>query len=411
MKLKKKYKLLLIIVLVLGIGWGLAGVFKNLIFTDKESDDNKIEEKVKDTGQIHEKEEEEEKIRLTMVGDFLFEDAYYQAINKGEDKNRYFSLVKDYFLNDDISIGNMEVVIGDESMPVLGGANYVFCAPIWVGDLIKDIGMDVMATANNHAYDEGVKGIQTTLDYFKNNTNIMSVGTFKEESDRVENHIKEVKGIKIGFQAYTMGTNFKIPEEYRYMMNYSRDPDLGLTKEVKAKMAEEITRLKAKADVVIVMMHWGVEFTYEANNFQKEMAQFLNELGVDIIVGSHSHSIQPMEWIGDNHKTLVYYSMGNFVSADNDISRTGEEFDNAYQVGLLSQVEIIKKDGNITIDNIMTEPIINYYDNNMQNFLLVPYKDYDSYEKSHYRYKNNFNKEFITNMYHKVIKEEFRTSN
>ena len=97
-------------------------------------------------------------------------------------------------------------------------------------------------------------------------------------------------------------------------------------------------------------MHWGNEFTFTPNNEQKEMAKFLNELGVDIIVGSHSHNIQPIEVIGEDHKTLVYYSLGNFVSSDDDIARTKEgieTFDNAYQVGLLSTLNVIKENDNI----------------------------------------------------------------
>ena len=159
-------------------------------------------------------------------------------------------------------------------------------------------------------------------------------------------------------------------------------------------------------------MHWGQEFRYEPNNEQKELAKYLNELGVDIIVGSHSHNISPIEIIGDEHKTLVFYSLGNFVSHDDDIARTPlgeEEYDNAYQVGMISKLQIKKDNNNYIFDNIKTELVVNYYDKDMNNFILVPFKDYnEKYEKNHFRYSKGFTKEFINNMYSKVVDEEYR---
>ena len=177
-------------------------------------------------------------------------------------------------------------------------------------------------------------------------------------------------------------------------------------------LKKEITELKNNSDVVIVLIHWGKEFTFTPNKEQKELANYLNKLGVDIIVGSHSHNIEPIEVIGDEHKTLVYYSLGNFLSQDNDIARTkeGEEtFDNAYQVGLLSTLEIIKENENIDFKNVETELVINYFDNNMRNFELIPFKDYnEDYEFNHYRYDKGLNKKFINNIYEEVINKEYR---
>ena len=142
------------------------------------------------------------------------------------------------------------------------------------------------------------------------------------------------------------------------------------------------------------------------------LALYLNELGVDIIVGSHSHNIEPIEIIGDEHKTLVYYSLGNFVSHDNDIARTkeGEEtFDNAYQVGLMGKFKIVEENNGYRIDNVKSELIINYFDVNMRNFELIPYNEYTkNYEESHYRYSYGLTREFIDNMYSNVIDEKYR---
>lgn len=352
--------------------------------------------------------------KLTLVGDLLFEQPYYNAISNGEDKNKYFRRVKTYFKEDDLSIGNMEVVIGNDNLDV-SGTGYNFCAPEYVGDLVSTLDFEVLGTANNHAYDRGLDGINSTIDYFKNNTDIITVGTYKDTNDRNNLRIVNINDIKFGFLAYTYGTNQLPKEEYQNLIGYYKEPETRIiTYEYKNILKDEINKLKKESDVVVVLMHWGNEFTYIPNNEQKEMAEYLNELGVDIIVGSHSHNIEPIEVIGDNHKTLVYYSLGNFVSHDDDIARTkeGEEtFDNAYQVGLISTLEIIKNDDVISFNNVETELVINYFDKNMRNFELVPFKDYtEEYEINHYRYNKGLTKEFINNMYEEVISKEYRTN-
>ena len=370
---------------------------------------NKYSCPVKDIKDLN---EEKQEIKLTLVGDLLFEQPYYNAITNGEDINLYFNRVKEYFENDDLSIGNMEVVIGNDNLKV-SGEGYNFCAPEYIGDLVSTLDFEVLGTANNHSYDRGIEGINSTIDYFKNNSDIVTVGTYKNEEDRNNYRYLTIGDIKFSFLAYTYGTNQKVSSGEEKIIGYYKDPfTKKITNEYKNILRKEIEEVRKISDVVIVLMHWGNEFNFNINNEQKEMALYLNELGVDIIVGSHSHNIQPIEIIGDEHKTLVYYSLGNFVSHDNDIARTkeGEEtFDNAYQVGLLSTLNIIKNNADIRIDNVETELIINYFNKNMTNFELVPFKDYnDTYEKNHYRYDKGLNREFINDIYENVIDKEYR---
>ena len=400
-RLKKKFKislfLLITLIVVLIIGYLSIKILNN----------DKKEIVIPKTTTT--KKEDINEATLTLVGDFLFEQPFYDSLNKGDNENLYFSKINKYFKNDDLSIGNMEVVIGNNNLSS-SGTGYNFCAPESIGKLVSTLDLEVLATANNHSYDRGIEGINSTIDFFNNNSDIMTIGTFKEKEDRNKNKILNINNIKFGFLSYTLGTNIKIPESERFRVGLYRNPD---TKEIDDKFKElitnEVNNLKKDTDIIIVMMHWGKEFTNTPNDEQKSMAKFLNSLGVDIIVGSHSHSIQPIEIIGNEKKTLVYYSLGNFVSADNDISRAGEIFDNAYQFGLLSQLKVIKNGNNIEFNNIITEPIINYYDSNMRNFLLIPYSEYTSnYETSHYRYNYNFNKNFIRNMYENVIDKNYR---
>lgn len=353
---------------------------------------------------------EKNSAELTIVGDFLYEEPYYDALRHGEDNGLYFSRVKKFFSDDDLSIGNMEVVITDGNME-LSGVGYSFCAPTFVGDQVIDLDMEVMSTANNHSNDRGLAGRISTYNYFKDNSDILSVGTYDENRDVTQNVILK-NGIKFGFLSYTYGTNVAVSKDLRYSLGLYRDPDTGtITDEYKELIKNEVNALRDSVDVLIVMVHWGNEFTFTPNYEQESLANYFNELGVDIVIGNHSHCMQPIKWIHGEHDTLVYYSLGNFVSADHIVDRTGETFTNAYQLGLLSKLTVNKVDGVVSIDNIRSIPIVDYYDTNLRNFILIPFDEYSSdYEESHYLYKNNFNRNFISNTYESVIDAEFRNS-
>ena len=351
-------------------------------------------------------------IKLTFVGDFLFEDPFIKEFEKNNYSSNYFNRVKHYFASDDISIGNMEVPISDGTIAT-SGDNFNFCAPKEIGMLVNTLDLQVLSTANNHTYDRNIDGIKSTLDFFKNNTQITTVGT--NDTGISTNPTIEYNDIRIGFLAYTYGTNKKPLKEKRKYINYYRDIDTKkFTDEYKELLKEEVESLKEHTDVIIFLIHWGTEFTYKPNAEQIEVAKYLNELGVDIIVGSHSHCMQPIEELTSStgYKTLVYYSLGNFVSADDDISRTPkgqEEFDNAYQVGLLSTLTITKEKDKISIKDIKTEPIVNYFDKNMTNFELIPFTSYDeTYEHNHNRYKLGLTNKFIKEMYENVIDSKYR---
>lgn len=340
-------------------------------------------------------------VRLTFIGDLLFEAPFFAAVENGYDKDSYFSLVKKYFLDDDISVGNMEVVIGNDKLKV-SGDNYNFCAPKYIGELVSDLDLQVLSTANNHTFDRGIDGINSTLDFF-DSTNIVTVGTYRNDNDRKNFRIIEKNGIKFGFLAYTLSTNQIVPKQYQNLVGLYREPETRkVTDEYKDLISTEISALRPNVDVLIIMMHWGTEFTFEPNREQKEMADFLNQQGVDIIYGSHSHCVQPIEIIGDSHKTLVFYSLGNFASQDDDIARTpkGQEtFDNAYQVGLLAQFTVKIDSTGIKFNDITNHLIVNHLNYDMKKFILVPFEQYDEfYEKTHLRYNLGFNRKFINGL-------------
>lgn len=398
--MKKVLLFIFIIILVLG---SIFFYSKDVILKEEGTPLSNKDNKTTTAPIKHKKE-----AKLTIVGDLLFEQPLYDAFDNIERSN-YFELVKPYFDNDDLTIANLEVPISNGNLKV-SGVGYSFCAPQSVGHLIKTLNIEVLSTANNHSYDRGNEGIDSTIDFFKNNSSITTVGTNKNRNDERVKYIT-INDIKFGLVSFTYGTNSKPNIKNRYKINYFRNIDTKkIDDEAKKQINNDVTKAIKNSDVTIVMVHWGKEFTNNENEEQQNLANYLNELGVDIIIGNHSHSIQPIKYIGDKHKTLVYYSLGNFVSADHIVDRVGEKFRNAYQFGLLSTLNIeLNDDGNITIKDIKAEPIINYYDTNLKNFKLIPVKLYsDELEKTHYLYKKNFTKDFVYNMYNNVINEQFR---
>lgn len=404
--MKSKFEIVLLILVIIVLGGVLYFNVPQVFLLDDSSKELNISEDIIKTPVMPIKNSAE----LTIVGDFLYEEPYYESLRNGDSNDLYFSRVKKYFSDDDLSIGNMEVVITDGTME-LSGVGYSFCAPTFVGDQVINLDMEVMSTANNHSNDRGLAGRVSTYNYFKNNSDILPVGTYDENRDVTKNIVTK-NDISFGFLSYTYATNVAVSRDLRYSLGLYRDPDSGvITDEYKELIKNEVNTLRDKVDVLVVMVHWGNEFTFEPNYEQEMLANYFNELGVDIVIGNHSHCVQPIKWIHGDHDTLVYYSLGNFVSADHIVDRTGETFTNAYQLGLLSKLTVNKVDGVVSIDNIRTLPIVDYYDTNLRNFILIPFDEYTSdYETTHYLYNNNFNRNFISNTYESVIDLEFRNS-
>ena len=414
-KMKKGPKILLfllVVLIVLGSGYYIYTIFNK-------NEDNPIKDTI--TSIINDKTEDKKKeVTLSLIGDLMFEGPYLDSVNAGDNPDKYLSLVADkYFKKDDITVGNLETTITDNNKLKVNGYGYEFCTPQNIINSLDKNSIDVLGTTNNHTTDRGIDGINNTIDYLKNNTNITSVGTYKSKEDRATIRIVEKNGIKVGFVAYALGMNDfgkYINENEMWRLGLYRKPPSynQVSDELVNTMREEIREIKKNADVVIAIMHWGKEFQFQEREVdQIKLAKVLNEEHVDIVVGAHSHCMQPVKWYtsDDNYKTLVFYSMGNFTSADNTLDgRAGPDYVKAYQVALLANINLeLNEDNTIKYNSVKTEPIINYFDNNKRNFKMIPLSEYtNEYETSHILYNQGFNKTYINNLYTKQIDEQFR---
>ena len=254
---------------------------------------------------------EDVNIKMTVIGDIMCHNSQYKDAYDGStyDFSYVFDDIKDYISSADIAVGNLETTFAGKER---GYSNYPrFNSPEQLAYNLKDTGIDVLCTANNHSMDTNYSGVVSTLD-FLDDAGISHMGTSRTAEEQNQILVKDVNGIKIAFLAFTYGTNgIPVPSANSYCVNLI-DKDLIL-KQLELAKAQE-------PDLICVNMHWGLEYQNVQNSDQEDWADFLFENGVDVILGSHPHVLQPMEKRtvtledGTTKNCFVIYSLGNFIS-------------------------------------------------------------------------------------------------
>jgi poly-gamma-glutamate synthesis protein (capsule biosynthesis protein) len=268
---------------------------------------------------------------LAAIGDVLIHNTVYQDAadpqTGGYNFKPMLAPVREFLLKPDVLVANQESITGGKE---LGLSSYpMFNSPHEVGDALLDAGVDLVTMANNHTLDKGEKGVLSATAYW-DKLGIPYTGAFRSEEDRQTLRALTSQGISFSFLSYTYGTNgIAVPQDKPYLVNLI-DPE---------RIRQEVEAAKKAADVSVVAMHWGAENQLAANADQKALAAKLAEWGVDIIIGTHPHVLQTFEWIGrpDGSRTLVMYSLGNFLSAQSKLPQL---------LGGIGQVEVVK-----TVDN------------------------------------------------------------
>lgn len=302
---------------------------------------NKPEEKPKD---------EVYKINFLATGDGLIHSVIYRTYYKNGvyDFTPALKYVKDIVSKYDIAYYNQETPAGDTSISYSGYP--LFYTPSEYVDAMIDAGFNTISLASNHSLDKGEKGILNTLKYFKT-TDTLYNGMSDSEENRNNYIIKEKNNITYSMLSYTTLTNgLVVPKGKDYLLNTFD----------KEKVKKDVEALRDKVDVLIVAMHWGVEYQSSPNEEQIEIAEFLADLGVDIVVGNHPHVLQPITKIND---TIVMYSLGNFIS-----NQYGNGDWNKL-VGFMATIDITKivtpeGETSITFDNLGGELIFTKYTGN-----------------------------------------------
>ena len=308
------------------------------------------------------------KTSLVMVGDCLLHQTVYNdayVSNNKYDFKPMLKYIKPIVSKFDIAYYNQETIIGGKA---LGLSTYpMFNSPEEIGEDMLDAGFNLVSLANNHSYDKGIKGITNSVNYWKEKKDVITAGMYISKEDRDTIAIGQSNNITYAFLSYTTVLNgFVLPKGQEYLINlYDKE-----------KVKKDIESVRDKVDVVIVAMHWGEEYTHTPTKEEKEIAKYLSELDVDIVIGAHPHVVQPIEYVGD---TLVFYSLGNFLS-----SQIGTE----KRVGLLASLDIKKTvigdKSVISINNIDYELLYTYYNNSRKDFKVIPFSELNNNLLSNY---------------------------
>lgn len=305
---------------------------------------------------------EDKKVTIMAVGDDLIHNSVIDSGKQSDGSYNYEHLFKN-ILKDveeaDISVINQETVLGGKK---LGYSGYPrFNSPDEIGDAVKKAGFNVVLHATNHAMDKGEQGMQHSIDYWKQYKDITVLGVNETEEEYNTIRIVEANGIKFAMLNYTYSLNgLPQPNGRPYMVNVLDEE----------KIRQDVAKAKEEADFVVVFPHWGTEYKYEPSNAQKRWTKLFLETGVDLVIGAHPHVIEPVEWLEgeDGHKMLVYYSLGNYVSGQNEYPR---------MLGGMAKITVeCKNGGKPTISDASITPLVTHYDKNYNNYEVLRLSDY-----------------------------------
>ncbi|RLQ91545.1 CapA family protein [Planomicrobium sp. Y74] len=267
-------------------------------------------------------------VSLSAIGDILIHGTVYDSAQTpdGYDFDPMFEKVKPYLEQSDITVANSESIIGGSD---IGLSSYPsFNSPFEVGDALQNAGVDVVAMANNHTLDRGTAAIENAINYW-DQIGMQRTGSYLSEEERDQVSVRTVNGITFSFLSYTYGTNgIPTPAGKEYLVN-------RIDKEL---IRKDLQHAKEHSEVAVLSLHFGDEYQPLPNEYQIDIARFAAENGADIILGHHPHVLQPPEWIetSDGREVFVIYSLGNFLSGQNEISR---------QIGTILTIDVEKKTG------------------------------------------------------------------
>ena len=264
-------------------------------------------------------------IRISYIGDLiLLKNQVIAAKNNITGKYEFddiFQFTSSHFHESDLTIGVYEgPSAGNETS--FSNGNYNDGIPLFLNfpdefaEAVKKAGINLVTTANNHLLDKRLKGAMRTLDIL-DKYNIEHVGSYRNYEEQNQIKIINVKGIKIAVLAYTSIINaYKIDnlyEKYNFLTNIIPKTNNPHYNEIYQKIKINFDKAKQyNPDIIMVLAHMGIEFQHKQNEFQDKWNKIFSDLGADIILGDHSHSIQPLQYI---EKTFIVNSPGNFVNS------------------------------------------------------------------------------------------------
>ncbi|MDR0589925.1 MAG: CapA family protein [Spirochaetaceae bacterium] len=304
---------------------------------------------------------QEDSLIIVAAGDNLIHESIIRAAYR-DGAYRFDSIyagIKALIEPADIAFINQETPLAGERFGYSRGLT--FNTPQVMGKTLADAGFDVVSHANNHALDKGEAGLTATLDLWDSLPAVQYLGIHRSREQRdTRRVIIEKNNIKVGFLAYTYGTNgIPLPRNKPYLVSLAENN----------VMADEIKTLRPLCDFLVISMHWGDEYDHKYNAAQQTQAQFLADQGADLIIGHHPHVIQTYQYLPrkDGKNTLCFYSLGNFLAAQ-DMPNT--------LLGGLAYIKIKKINSETSIEQAAVIPTITHFNAAYTGFRIYPLYGY-----------------------------------
>ena len=302
-------------------------------------------------------------VRFVAAGDNLIhpniyiDAGYRKTADKAYDFLPMFYDVASALAAPDIMFVNQETVMAGADWGYTGWP--CFNCPRELGTDLVSLGIDVVNIANNHMLDKLAQGLASTIEFWETQP-VTLLGGYKDEADRLNIRTTEADGVVFSWLAYTLSTNGIVKAADSPIVIPYIDDDMILA---------DIARAKEVSDFVIVSMHWGYENTQEPNDEQKRLARLIADAGADLILGHHSHTLQPIEWLDtDRGPILCVYSLGNFVSGmAAPVNMVG---------GILNFRVISDEEGRLRVTDVVMNPTVFYYGMNWYNTHVYRLEDY-----------------------------------
>lgn len=343
---------------------------------------------------------EQHKACLVATGDILL---HKNVLNKARQGTKYvfdsmFEQVIHDFKCGDITLVNQESLIGGASLGLLGYPK--FNSPVELGYFLQASGVDIVNIANNHVLDKKEKGLFQAISNL-DNIGLQYTGAYKSQKDRDRIRLISSDNIKFAFISYTDGNKIKKPEGMDYLVNTFDGPKVSRRLNAKIKkMKDDIKAAKKIADIIVLSIHFGEEYHRFPNGMQREIAYSMSDTGADIILGHHSHVLQPPEWIVNSKgsKSFVAYSLGNFFSGQKGLYR---------QIGAILQIGVEKCiiEGRKELRLTQPKMRLTYVDSNDKKDFKIYYLEELVRSKSTLKANRNFDSSAIYN----DIKSHLRT--
>jgi len=243
-------------------------------------------------------------LRLLAVGDIMMhQDVKRAALEAPGGFPELWADLAPLFQQADLVFGNLETPVAPRTGSA--GRPFLFNAPEALVPALKQSGFQILATANNHAYDQGPRGVTETLEHL-GSQGLRALGSGRDRGEAEAPQILERKGLRIGFLGATdlFNSNLNRSEQGPWVCGLDGD-----------RLVEAVRRLRPQVDALVLSLHWGIEYQHRPSPRQQELARRLVEAGADLIIGHHPHVLQPLAWVeAGGRRGAVIYSLGNFIS-------------------------------------------------------------------------------------------------